>query len=185
MVIYNERMSLYYICGLVGCVTLVVALLVMVLLRPLSVHQTFSRHAAQSRALSIFYFLLFVIAMPLLWIFTHFYLMPLVGAPMLSYLFAGVAVFQIFCTMFPESGDRVHTHRLFAGISAGLMIPFMAILATATSSFICWVALGTMLTTVIVAFVTRGRYALILQAVYYLGFFSGMFYDFVHLVSAT
>jgi len=149
----------------------------MVLKWPLGIQKTFSQHAAQSRCLSLYYFFIFIITMPIICLFIYFWLIPQHYATswvFVSFLF--VTLTQIICTFFPERGSarQVFIHRLFAGMSASFLFACVALLCLSldnTAQVVNVVALCVMGLVAFIAFIAKGRFALILQTIYYLAFF--------------
>lgn len=144
------------------------------------IHMTFSQHAVKNRWAKIFYFLLFLVTLPLLMLFFVVWLVPTKNLPNIFLFFAAIAtIFQIVCTWFPEEGGRKTTiHRLLTAISGIALLPLMVIIATATnlSMFIrgaTWIGLLLMLALLSIALRNQKgyRYALLLQVGYYTIFF--------------
>jgi len=147
---------------------------------PIGIHKTFSQHAAQSKALSIYYFLIFIVTMSAMsvgiWQWVSLQDPRFFGV---FILFAFAAITQILCTLFPERGrsKQIVIHRIFAGMSAGLLFACSLLLSATTSSNlqgICITGIATMALVAFVSLFTKGKFALILQAAYYLAFFVPM-----------
>lgn len=142
---------------------------------------TFSQHAVASRWSKIYYSLLFIILLPILFLFFALWLVPAKGLPNAFLWIAAISVlFQIACTWVPEEGGRkTVVHRLLTSISGIALLPLVAIIATSSMLLaavrdVAWVALLAMMALLIIALgnQTGFRYALLLQIGYYAAFFA-------------
>jgi hypothetical protein len=146
---------------------------------PGGLHMTFSQYAATNRWSKLFYCLLFVVTMPLLlWFFVVWF------APHnnLSAVFswcAGVAVlFQILCTLVPETGGvRTTVHGALVSVSVLAMMPLVVMIGlssdiSTTVRLAAWIGLAAMLALLCTALMYRQgfRWVLLLQAGYYVAF---------------
>lgn len=166
-----EPWAYVYLCA---AIALVLALLFLVIKWPLSIHKTFSMHAAQTKALSVYYFVVFAVTMPLMTL-SLVVLAPSLQLPFIASLLLLLATLaQITCTLFPEKDSRqkIITHRTFAGISAALLLACLAVL-TLDSSFINQVyniGLIAMIGAALSAVMLKEKFSLITQSVFYLAF---------------
>ena len=167
--------SLIFVTNLTA---LAISLAVLVLRRPLGVSKTFSQHAAQSNALSAYYFVIFAVTLPLFCLFIYSWLIPAYELSRATlYLFAVATVTQIACTLYPDrnSSRQVFTHRLLAGISAAFFFVTLLVLClelTGAMRAVCIAGVGVMALVAIATISSKGKMALLLQAAYYLGFFA-------------
>ena len=141
---------------------------------------TFSQHAAVNRTASIYYSLLFLFTLPILIAFFASWYVPERDLPSTFLWFAVIsAMFQLFCTWFPETGGTNTTiHRFLTGISGVALLPLMIMIASFSdfSLFvrsIAWVCLMAMILLLCTAVKNQNgyRYALLLQVGYYSAFF--------------
>jgi hypothetical protein len=147
---------------------------------PGGLSKTFSQRVANNRVAEILYSILFIVTLPLLYIFFAAWFVPSLNIPRYFLFFAAIAViFQILCTWVPERGGKMTTyHRLLTGVSGIALLPMVFIIATArgisTSTVVIALAvLAGMLVLLIIALLNQKgfRYALLLQVGYYLLFF--------------
>jgi len=143
-------------------------------------HMTFSQHAAVTRQAKLFYAFLFLVTLPLFAWFIVGWFVPHKHLPASFVWFTYTAVvFQILCTWFPEEGGwKTLVHRLLTAISAIAMLPLIVILGLSMylSPYmrgLAWVAFGSMVALLMVAFTHQKGYkrALLLQIGYYAVFF--------------
>jgi hypothetical protein len=143
-------------------------------------HMTFSQHAAINRSSKIFYFLLFLISLPILLLFFAVWYVPANNLPTSFLWFACMSVFfQIICNFFPEEGGtKTFIHRILTGISGIALLPMVIIIATSLQfseivrgvTLACLIVMGILLG--IALRNQKGyRYALPLQIGYYTAFF--------------
>lgn len=170
-------MNAWTLVFVLNLIALFASLLLLVINWPLGIHKTFSQHAAQNKRLSLYYFSVFIITMPIMCLFIYFWLIPQYNVSnwvFVSFLLATFA--QIVCTLFPEKGLRkqVLIHRLFAGTSAAFLFVCLILFCLSLSDItqiIGIVGLCVMSIVAITAVIAKGRFVLIFQAVYYLAFF--------------
>lgn len=167
--------------GLLSFLLLVVGLLITALKLPGGLSKTFSQRVANSKIAEVLYSLLFILTLPLLYLFFAEWFVPSLGMPQYFLFFAAVAViFQIVCTWVPERGGTMTTvHRTLTGISGIALLPMVFIIATTQSTsaylmIVSWIALIGMLTLLAVALLNQKgfKYALLLQVGYYALFFA-------------
>jgi hypothetical protein len=141
---------------------------------------TFSQHVAAHHWSKIYYALLFLVTLPLLLLFLIVWLVPEKGLPSAFIWFATIAVvFQIACTIVPETGGRrTIIHRILAAISGIAMMPLVVMLIidqhlSFLTRVVAFVVLIIMSTLLFVALMYQKGYnkALLLQIGYYTGFF--------------
>ncbi len=112
-------MDSYKIIGIAAFMALVVMLALLVMLRPLGIHKTFSQHAAASTVLSYYYVFIFAVTFPFLYIFFAEYAAPKLSLPTgFVWLFGAACALQVLCTLVPErkSHTQILTHRVLAGL---------------------------------------------------------------------
>lgn len=146
---------------------------------PKGVDATFSQHAVTNKVSYVFYILLFVVSLlPLIIFFDRWFAPTYSVTEIFLTLIILSCLAQIACTFFIEKGRWTVPHRMFAGISAVLLMPCMLILAntneiSVTSRSFFVIGLLTMLIVVIVALVKRDR--LKSQMLYQIGYYSAFF----------
>ncbi len=160
---------------LYASIALVLSLLFLVLRWPLGLHKTFSMHAAQTKALSAYYTVVFCITMPLMTITFFAYAPSNLSSYTAPALFLIATIMQIACTFFPEKGARrkIILHRTLAGISAGALFLCLGVLAvdiTAPHQTYALTGIAIMGFCAFLALVLKERYALLLQSAFYLAF---------------
>ena len=126
----------------------------------------------------MYYALLFATTLPLLDIFFIKWFTPAFEfSSWLSGWAIAASVFQVACTLIPETGGwRVKIHQLLAGLSALCLLPAAAIIALGGTmelpvrlfSFACF---GVMLGVLFVVFRAQYKQLLLLQIVYFGAFF--------------
>lgn len=167
--------------GLLSFIILIIGLGAVAVKLPGGLSKTFSQRVANNKITEALYSLLFIVTLPLLYLFFVAWFVPSLGMPQYFLFFAAVSViFQVLCTWIPERGGRMTTiHRVLTGISGIALLPMVFIIATAQSisaslMVISWGALIGMLVLLIVAlFNQKGfEYALLLQIGYYVLFFA-------------
>lgn len=167
-------MNIYLLTGMVGLSTVFINLAILVFCWPLGTAYSFSEHAAQSKKLSIYYFVIFLISLPCLWIYFTYYFVPILQLPhYLSVVFAGAVVFQLLCTLFPIHKHRM-VHTILAGASALCMLLVMilaSILLGGMSQAITITGTVVMACDLLFSVIFLKKFPLIPQAVYYLAFF--------------
>ena len=148
---------------------------------PGSLNKTFSQHAAATKWSKIYYSLLFIVTLPLLFLYILDWLVPTKNLPNAFLWFAVIAVtFQILCTFFPEEGNpNAKIHRILTGISGIAMLPLVAIIALSPTvstfaSVLAWLSLTFMLVLLGIALTHQKgfKWALLLQVGYYAAFFT-------------
>lgn len=169
--------------GLLSFVLLVVGLGIIAVKLPGGVSRTFSQRVANNKTTETLYSLLFLVTLPMLYLFFAVWFVPALNIPQYFLVFAVIAiVFQILCTWVPERGDSMTTiHRVLTGISGIALLPMVFVIATAESivtniRVVAWTALAGMVVLLIVALLHQKgfKYALLLQIGYYLLFFAAV-----------
>lgn len=144
--------------------------------------KTFSQRVANNKSAEILYSLLFIVTLPLLYLFFAAWFVPEKDVNKLFLLFAATAVvFQVACTFVPERGAKMTVvHRILTGISGVALLPLVLIIAISSNliheiRFIAWVCLAGMCALLAVALSNQKefKYALLLQIGYY-GLFFGV-----------
>lgn len=168
---------------LLSLALLIIGLTYTALELPGRLSKTFSQRVADNKIAEVLYSILFICALPLLYLFFSRWFVPKNHISHLFLLFAAVAViFQISCTWIPERGGRMTViHRSLTGISGIALLPAVFIIATthsisATLRYTVWVVLGLMIILLTVALANQKgfRYALLLQVGYYALFFAAI-----------
>lgn len=166
--------------GLISILILIIGLVVTVGKRPAGLDRTLSQRVANNKQSEILYSVLFMTALPLLFLFFSRWLVPANDLPKTFLWFAAISIiFQIACTWIPERGGRMTTvHRLLTGISGVALLPMVVLIATAQSvasglKYTVWLGLLLMLALLSIALAKQKgfRYALLLQVGYYSLFF--------------
>lgn len=166
---------------LVSLALLVIGLTYTALKLPGRLSQTFSQRVANNTIAEILYSVLFLCALPLLYLFFADWFVPTNHISQMFLIFAAVAVvFQIGCTWVPERGGRMTViHRTLTGISGIALLPAVLVITTARSisvglRYAIWGVLALMIILLIVALANQKgfRYALLLQVGYYALFFA-------------
>lgn len=166
---------------LLALLILVVGLILTINKLPAGMDLTFSQRVANNKQAEILYSLLFIVTLPILFIFFVIWFVPTTGISPSFLWFAAIAVVsQVVCTWIPERGGTMTTvHRIFTGISGIALIPMVAIIATSDSitsavRAIAWIILTLMIVLLSVALINQKgfKYALLLQVVYYALFFT-------------
>ena len=167
--------------GLVSVLVLIIGLTITVVKRPAGLDVTFSQRVANNKLAEVLYSLLFIISLPILFLFFATWFVPVNGVSQAFLLFAAIsAIFQIACTWVPERGGRMTViHRLLTGISGIALLPMVLLIATTSSisaelRYIAWVVLTTMIILLTIALINQKgfKYALLLQVSYYAVFFA-------------
>lgn len=166
--------------GLLALLLLATGLTFTVTRWPGGLHMTFSQHAAVNRSSKVFYSLLFLIVLPMLYLFFALWLVPVKGLTSAFLWIATISIFfQIVCTWFPEEGGKkTVVHRILTSVSGVALLPLIAIIGTTAnlSTFVrytSWFAFLAMVALLSVALSNKKsfRYALLLQVGYYTAFF--------------
>ena len=169
----------YKYFGLLATVILIAGLTFVARRWPAGRHKTFSQHVAPRRSSTVFYFGLFCLVLPLLvaffigWFTPHFGLTHWLNVTVVL-----SALFQLACTLVPETkGRQAAWHRALAGVSAILLVPAVAIIATAPSLApilrpATWLGLGVMASCIYLVARAKGepKNFLIIQTVYFAAF---------------
>jgi len=163
--------------GLLAFLLLVAGLGFVVYKWPLDRHKTFSRRAATNTASVIYYFVLFLVVLTLFVTFFINWFTPMFNV---SWWFNGIfitsAVFQVACTLVPDTGGRMSKwHNFLAGTSALLLVPPLVILivtgeVSALARTVTAAALGIMATCAYLAAKAPNhepRNFLLIQCLYY------------------
>ncbi len=167
--------------GLLSFILLVGGLGATAVKLPGGLSKTFSQRVANDKTTEILYSLLFLLTLPMLYLFFAVWFVPSLNIPQYFLLFAAIAViFQVLCTWIPERGGKIAAiHRILTGASGVALLPMVLIIATAQSisssmRVVAWTVLFGMTALLTVAlFNQKGfRYALLLQIGYYVLFFA-------------
>ncbi len=166
--------------GLFSFILLLLGLTFTAIKLPGGLGKTFSQRVAGNRAAEALYSLLFIVALPLLYVFFALWFVPTYSLPGIFLVFAAVSVlFQVVCTWVPERGGTMTIiHRILTGISGVALLPMMAIIASTQTiptglRCVAGTAFAAMLVFLSIALVKQKgfRYALLLQIGYYALFF--------------
>ncbi|MGB3023824.1 MAG: hypothetical protein WBB39_03380 [Candidatus Saccharimonadales bacterium] len=168
----------YHVLGIASIVVLAIGLALLGVKWPLGIHRTFSQHAAQSRGLSVYYFVLFALTLPCISLMFLYDLTPKYGVSVTTNLLVIAASFlQISCTLFPEtSGASLRAHRILSGLSA-VLLPFALFTLSSAPNLpshlqqIALLGCLIMFSSWIFAALYRYRFALVQQTVYFGVFF--------------
>lgn len=167
--------------GLLSFIMLAIGLGLTALKLPGGFGNTFSQRVANNRVAEILYSVLFILTLPLLYLFFAAWFVPSLNIPQYFLFFAAIAViFQILCTWVPERGGKMTIyHRLLTGISGIALLPMVFIVATVEDismgiKVITLTALIGMVFLLAIALLNQKefKYALLLQVGYYLLFFA-------------
>ncbi len=168
---------------LVALAILIPGLLFVALHWPHGIHKTFSQHVALKRASILYYFALFALVLPIIFIFFKNYLIPELALSNVVLLLVGLSsLAQIGCTLVPELGGlKAIIHQIFAGVSALLLIAVLMLISKSNSIsafdrvsiFVCMAMMTTIIGFVIFWKKTKLP-ALLLQASYFSLFFVGV-----------
>jgi hypothetical protein len=123
----------YYI--LYALLILLIGLVILALRWPQGINKTFSQHAAAQKVTIIYYIALFLLVLPILYIFFYKYFVPHYQlSNLVLYLVAFSSLAQIACTFIPETGGmKTIIHQLFAGVSGLLLIAVIGYLMAAST----------------------------------------------------
>lgn len=166
--------------GLLAIMLLVVGLAVTIMKRPAGLDKTFSQRVANNKKAEVYYALLFVVILPLLYVFFAGWFVPKYSISQSFLWFAAIAIaFQIACTFVPErGGTRTIIHRVLTAISGIALLPLVMIIATAdriaeSLQYVAWAAFVFMAVLLATAVLNQKgfKYALLLQIGYYVPFF--------------
>ncbi|HRC27962.1 MAG TPA: hypothetical protein PKV96_01080 [Candidatus Saccharimonas sp.] len=166
--------------GLLSFTLLLMGLAFTAIKLPGGLGKTFSQRVAGNRAAEVSYSLLFIVALPLLYVFFALWFVPTYSLPSIFRVFAAVSVvFQVVCTWVPERGGTMTIiHRILTGISGVALLPMVVIIANTQAiptglRYVAGVAFAAMLVLLGIALVKQKgfRYALLLQIGYYALFF--------------
>lgn len=99
---------------------------------PHGIYKTFSQHVAPKKSSIYFYCTLFIIVLPILYIFFAEYLIPLLGLPSNTFILIALScIAQLGCTLVPETGGlKTKLHLILAGASALLLLAVLLLIAT-------------------------------------------------------
>lgn len=167
--------------ALISTIVLAAGLVLTAAMLPGGLRATFSQRVANNKTAEVLYALLFLIALPALYIFIVDWFVPTLNLSSVFIVFAAIAViFQIACTFVPERGGKMTTvHRVLTGISGLALLPMVALIALSDSIgmpliLTSWVALVCMLVLLTIALMHQNgfKYALMLQVGYYASFFA-------------
>lgn len=173
--------STYHVLGIASIVVLAIGLALLAFRWPLGIHRTFSQHAAQSRGLSVYYFVLFATTLSFICLLFLYDLTQRYGLSVTTNLLVIAASFlQVSCTLFPEtSGASLRSHRILSGLSA-VLLPFVLLSMSSAPQLpanlqqITLLGCLVMVSGWIFAALYRYRYALVQQAVYFGTFFGAV-----------
>ncbi|QQS19765.1 hypothetical protein IPL85_05880 [Candidatus Saccharibacteria bacterium] len=152
---------------------------------PQGINKTFSQHAAAQNATIFYYIVLFLLALPILYLFFYKYFVPHYQlSNVVLYLVASSTLAQIACTFVPETGGvKTLIHQLFARVSGALLIAVIvcSIVASTISSFdkiIMGACLAIMLLILglVIVWKRSPLPQLLLQAAYYGVFFGAIIF---------
>ncbi len=170
-------MDSYQTLGIANIVLLIILIYVLIVHFPTSsgANTTFGQHAAQSRALHIYYIAIFVSTfVPLAWLLMV-YIVPKYDLPAAVTVLGWLAALsQIMSACIPESSPkRTRWSRIFAGITAGIMavLVLLFMLATPTMRYYSMVGGMFMSAAALWLLIRHPHGALIAQTALYLGFF--------------
>lgn len=96
---------------------------------------SFGLRAAQHKKSYLFYLILFVVTLPLFFVFIVKWFVPELRLPnKYVYLALAVIIFQLIVAIVPEvKGKKAKIHRLIAGLMTFLLIPMTMLIATAAN----------------------------------------------------
>jgi len=99
-----------------------------------NVSMTFSQHAAQYRSSQIYYFILFLIGVPLSTLFMYGWFIPNFHLPFLFGLVVAVCMFSMMvaATVAETKGRKVKVHRFAAFLMATCFVPLLILIALST-----------------------------------------------------
>lgn len=166
--------------GFIAVGILIVGLTLLTKKWQLTMHATFSQHAAQNRAGIIYYIVLFSIVLPLLALFFFGWFMTRFDLPLAFGVCIAIALIaQYLCALVPETGGvKTSVHQGFAVVSAFSLFPSIVILSFNRSITLAAVIIAIVgaVSMAYVIFTTlrqkmHPKYLLILQAVYFASFF--------------
>jgi len=168
----------YKYFGLLATIILICGLVFVLYRWPQDRHKTFSQHVALRRGSIVYYCLLFVIVLPLLVVFFVGWFTPYFGISIWFNIFVILAaIFQLSCTLVPEIGSKITTHRSLAGLAALLLSPPLLILLFENGiGFIAKIFVGlgllTMALCIFLVIKAKGnpRNFLIIQSAYFAAF---------------
>jgi hypothetical protein len=164
--------------GIISIAILLMGLLFLIKKWPKSIHHTFSQHATTSKASIIYYISLFTITLPLLAIFLLVWFVPMFNVPMVFIIFISLSLIcQYACTFVPEIGANIKNHQLLAGISGLLLLPSLVVLLYIPGldfmdKIITLISIVIMIGIVLRVIDHKSKYALLLQSVYFIAFFT-------------
>jgi hypothetical protein len=165
--------------GLIAFIILIIGLTFTAIVMPGDLSKTFSQRVANNKRAEILYSLLFMITLPLLYLFFATWLVPAKALSQYFLLFAAIAAtFQILCTWVPERGGTMTViHRTLTGISGVALLPMVLLIATVSNIspvmiFMSWIVLILMIILLAIGLVNQKgfKYALLLQVGYYVLF---------------
>ncbi|MFZ1301846.1 MAG: hypothetical protein WAQ27_04725 [Candidatus Microsaccharimonas sp.] len=145
---------------------------------PKGPQKTFSQHAATNKSSVLYYIGLFTAVLPLLAVFFFGWFVNAFDTPFaFSILLIISLVCQYACTFIPEVGKKALAHQILAGISAVVLIPALVLVARSTAiqpTDVTALIIGITVMGGVLLLATTGRvkHALILQAVYFIAFFT-------------
>ncbi|HET8709172.1 MAG TPA: hypothetical protein VFL85_02725, partial [Candidatus Saccharimonadales bacterium] len=152
---------------------------------PQGIHATFSRHAA-ARNLTIWYYIvLFVVALPILFVFFAFWFVPYFNLSRWFLVIVGLSeILQHIVTFIPEVGGwKSKWHGILTACSAVLLLPALLIVISSAAIGPAGKAIAAICLLVMVSIVAyqvfkpesqKPRYLLLFQAAYYGAFFAAI-----------
>lgn len=164
--------------GLTSLAILAAGLIFLINKWPKDIHHTFSQHAATNTVSVIYYASLFAIVLPMLAVFLFFWLVPTFNISLGFTILIGLSlVCQYACTLVPEVGKKVRHHQVLAGVSGLLLLPSLIIFTfvphiDAIDRFIAIICVAVMVVIITLAARHKAKYALLLQSVYFIAFFT-------------
>lgn len=169
--------------GLLSTALLTSGLLYVINKWPYGINRTFSQHIARYRSAIHFYFSLFAITLPILLVFFYGWFIPNFKLSIwFTILISLAAVFQLGCTLIPQSGgNKSKWHRALAFLSADMLLPAIIILAfnSALSPFATAVSVFAsvgmlLIIAVMVKNNAEHKFLLLLQSGYFAMFFAAI-----------
>ncbi len=150
---------------------------------PHGIDKTFSQHVADKVSSIVYYAALFVVTLPLVYLFLANYLVSALALPTSILTFVAISCLaQIGCTFVPETGGmKTKVHVTLAGISA-LLLPVILLIimregVISAADKVVTAACVFVMTLILASLALRTKVrlpALVLQAVYFALFFAAL-----------
>lgn len=166
--------------GAASIILLLIGLFFLVKKWPKDIHHTFSQHAATNKQSVIYYICLFAIVLPMLAIFLFGWLVPTLNVSVAFVILISLSlILQYACTLVPETGTNIKNHQALAGMSGFLLLPSSIVLLYASGidlidKVITAVSIVVMIGIVMRVVYNKVKYALILQTIYFIAFFTSI-----------